>query len=325
MKSAEFTPKNIPKQPFKELPYFKEGILMFEDSGHKLTLSDRHYRCVLDCNKKCEQKSEKQINTANLRRNFANLSLKFAISEDVAEKLSRKFLKEVFYKLLDDALDDNPQEEIIETTLVASFQDITKSGKMKKGDMKTIENAFLQKQKNELSTLLIGGIGQAIGSFSHTQDNQGQFLSHMTKKIYLSDTGKVQKLEMEKLGWYILNYFDRYIPNYLYNLKKQGIEIVNGDSQINTMSVFEAAKYFKNNPEEEMLSSFQPTTLMEIIELFKQSLGLLTNIDPKSQSIQVWALYNVMNQNPAFQVMTPLAGLLKVKKTKGRKSLSPKP
>ena len=172
----------IPKMPVKKLPYFKEGSLVFAESKHTLTLSDRHYRCALASNQKCGY-GEPQINAENMKRNFANLSLKFAITEGEADALRKKFLKEVFYKMIDDALEDDKQEELIESTLLASLKDIEEMGKMKKSDEMTIIDAFMDKQKNDVSKFIIGGIGQAISTFSHETEHQGQFLSYMTKKI----------------------------------------------------------------------------------------------------------------------------------------------
>jgi len=304
------------KKAFKKIPYFREGSLVFENSGHLLTVSDRHYRCTLDCNHKCEVAEESQINTEYLRRKFARFSLKFAISEADAIRVSKKLLKMFFHKAVDEALEDNPQDEILETTLVASAQDIEKEGKIKKSDIKTMDEAILQKQKNSASYLLFGGIIEALMDFTHTKKNQGQFLALITKKIYLSDNGKIVKLEMENLGWYILNYIDANIPNYLYELRKSGVVIINKDQEIISKDIFEASEYFKNQPTEILLSSFHSSTLMDIVKLFKESLGLLSfTDDEQARSVQIWAVYNAMTNLPAFQLMLPVTGILKIKKT----------
>lgn len=305
------------KQAFKKVPYFRDGSLVFENSGHVLTRSDRHYRCILDCNQKCEEITEWQINAENIRRKFSRFSLKFAISPDEAKRISKKLIKVFLHKAVDEGLEDNPQDEVIETTLIASAQDIVKDGKMKKGDISTMNEMLLKKQKNSSHYLLFGGLVEALSDFSHTKKNQGQFLALITKKIYLSDKGKITKLEMENLGWYILNYIDKNIPNYLYNLKKSGVEIINKDQEIADMDLFEASEYFRNRPTEILLSSFYPSTLISIIEFFKESLKMLSfGNDEQAQAVKIWAVYKAMYQLPEFQVMLPVMGILKTKKTK---------
>ena len=305
----------IPKLPVKKIPYFKEGSLVFAKSGHALTLSDRNYRCILSTNQKCNL-GEKQINVINLKRNFANFSLKFAIPEDQANIMSKKFLKEVFYKMIDDALEEDTQEELIDMTIAASFQDILKDGKMKKGDEMTILDSFISKQKAEAPKFIIGGIGQAISTFSHESENQGQFLAYMTKKIFLSDEGKILKIELENLGWYIVNYLDHHLGGYLWGLKNKGVTITNKNSELMGKNVYEAVEYFKYRPTEDMLSNFQPTQLLTIIDSLKFSLGMITTINPKQQSAKLAALLSAMNSNPMFQIMSPVVGLVKVKKPK---------
>jgi hypothetical protein len=304
------------KQSFKKVLYFRDGSLVFEKSGHVLTRSDRHYRCILNCNQKCKRIEEWQIKTESLNRKFARISLKFAIPPDEAKRISKKLLSVFLHKAVDEGMKDNPQDEVIETTLIASAQDIVKEGKMKKGDMTTMNEMFLKKQKNSSPYLLFGGLVEALSDFSREKKNQGQFLALITKKIYLSDKGKITKLEMENLGWYILNYIDKNIPNYLYNLKKSGVEIVNKDQEIISKDIFEASEYFKNQPTEILLSSFHSSTLMDIVKLFKESLGLLSfTDDEQARSVQIWAVYNAMTNLPAFQLMLPVTGILKAKKT----------
>ena len=287
----------------------------FLESGHTLVLSNKSYRCALDCNQKCGLK-EPQINAKKLERHFADYSMKFSIPEHEANLLSKKFLKEVFYRFIDDALEDDPQDEVIETTLAAAVQDVVQFGKNVNQDIRQLEESFIKRQKNDFSMFVIAGVAQAISSFSHEQKNQGQYLALLCKKIYISPKGKIEKIELENLGWYIINYLDRMTRWYLVGLKKNGEFIMNEPNEINEKEIFETAEYFKHITPTEMLSTYREDQFYKMITFMKGSLKMFSTTDPQKQSLMLLELFNVMNNNPMFQAMSPLVGLVRTKKEK---------
>ena len=307
----------IPKIPIKPFPFFKKGQLIFLDSGHKLTESDGYYRCTLDTNHKCNV-GEDQAKKINLERNFANLSMKFAITGDDTDRVRNTFMREVLCDMIIDVTEkDNRNDEVIDATHDAALADLIAGKPLSKSDIKDFKDEFQKQQANEFPLVLVGYIGEALSAFYNAESNKGRFLSFLAKHIYLVNNGKIVQLEMERWGWYILNYIDRYIPNYLETLKRNGVKIINDERDgLIPLHLKEAAHFFDDGKQSEALSNYQPAIMVEILTFLKSSISVLTMKDPNAVQIATLAMFKGMTTNPAFQALKPLMPMLNVKKPK---------
>jgi len=234
----------IPK--IKKFPYFKKGSLVFEKSDHRLRVSDRHYRCDLDCRGNCQEK-EKQFKKESLERTFSRYAKKFSIDPIIATKLYQKLMMFEFMKIM--FLADEKAEshnEFIHSTLTVMEQETTTKGRTRKSDIKDFEDGYVAQQKATGIAMLFGYLIGVLKVFAHPENERalGQSLAFITKDIYLTDTGKISKIQLEDWGWYMLNYLNRHIPNYLLGLKNNGVIITNPREQFLDLELYEAIKHF---------------------------------------------------------------------------------
>src|ERR1035437_5834583 len=93
--------KTIPYEIVKP-PFFKKGVLRFASSEHYLRVSDRNYRCDLDCRGECGKK-EPQIKKENMERNFCRYAVKFGLENNINNNLFiANLYKSVLHKIIDE-------------------------------------------------------------------------------------------------------------------------------------------------------------------------------------------------------------------------------
>ena len=91
-----FMKKDLARLTFKQLPFFRQGMLIFEKSGHPLRLSNRSYRCDLNIRRQCKETKEKQINKQLLERNFSRYAENFSLDKDTGDKVFKRIMGENF-------------------------------------------------------------------------------------------------------------------------------------------------------------------------------------------------------------------------------------
>ena len=198
------------------ITFFRRGSLVFEKSGHILTKSGKYYICSLKCKKACNNASEQLMPTDDLERNFSYQAKKFAIPEVDARRLSEKLIAmngQVFTWILQKA---SGSHEVLESTLNCLKQDLCKKGSIKPQDKKIFQKAYSEYLKAIYPVSLFGLLFGAVNALAmpDKEREMGLTLSTLTKKTYLSDLGKILKIELEEFGVYILEYLKKEIPGY---------------------------------------------------------------------------------------------------------------
>lgn len=314
------------------LPFFKKGTLVFADSGHELELSDKHYRCKEHCRSFF---GERQIKKENLEKNFTYYVQKFRLDPKPAEKISDELMKKYLIDLLTDP-DIEGKQEVLDTTVRAMDEDLKniksvraedeyyETGKFKGGgklaieDIKTFEDAFVAKQKEILPQHLFAVLLSYLKTLSDPAYAKylGQGLALISKKIYISNSGKIERIEFERWGWYILNYFDRKFPNYLNSLKEKGVIITNGYDAITELEIREAINEFKGSNFYEALNWLDVGSLSDLFGILR---GVIKAMKGSPEDIQQATLQvlDFMNTNPLAQFasqMLPAVGKVKIRK-----------
>ena len=314
------------------LPFFKKGTLVFSDSGHELELSDKHYRCKEHCRSFF---GERHIKKDNLEKNFTYYVQKFRLEPKPAEKISDDLMKKYLIDLLTDP-DIDGKQEVLDTTIRAMDEDLKniksvkaedeyfKTGNYKGGgtiskeDIKTFEEAFVAKQVEILPQHLFAILLSYLKTLSDPAYAKylGQGLALISKKIYISNDGKILKIEFERWGWYILNYFDRRFPNYLNSLKEKGVVIANGYDKITELEIREAINEFRGSNFYEALNWLDVGSLSDLFGILR---GVIKAMKGSPEDIQMATLQvlDFMNTNPLAQFasqMLPAVGKVKLKK-----------
>lgn len=310
MKKSDF-----PKIKLKQLPFFKQGSLVFEESGHILRLSDRHYRCDLNCRGKCEL-PEKQIKIENLQRNFLTLLEKFEIKADAVDSILDRLMRENLADIIlgpEKVLEQ--KDEIIDTTIIAAAQDWQKNGKVKRSDTKDIVQAYIEKKQGEYSILLAGmafDVLRAINPNAQKRIGRGKTFARIIKALYLSNEGKILRIEFEPWGWYVLRLVNKNSPSYLDSVHKRGVVIVNKPDELENKNLAEAARYFVNtNPSEALGHNMGAAS--EWITLLSKSLKAVVKNDLGSVQQTQLILLKMMQNFPAVELLGTLAPALEQK------------
>lgn len=311
-----------------KIPFFKDGSLIYEESTHTLRVSDRYYRCDLNCRGKCEQKNEKQIKKIDLEKRFHNLSLKFRFKQEKGSAIGEELLNKYLPKILLDSTFNSGRQEVLDTTLKVMDEDeknITSvrsedlyiktgkfkgGGKIKKEDIKTFKDTFVKQQKEFEPLYLFGLLLSYIKTLSNLQfeKHTGHNLSQIIKKIYLSNEGKIVKIEFENFGWYILNYINRYIPDYLFIIKND-VEISNPKNDFLSLEIEEAIKYFEEDSLEVKSKDLGSNALYDLLNIPKI---ILSGAKSSPEDLQKATLhfFNFINSDPAAQFIAPIIPFL---------------
>ena len=314
------------------LPFFKKGTLVFSDSGHELELSDKHYRCKEHCRSFF---GERQIKKDNLEKNFTYYVQKFRIESKEAGKISDDLMKKYLIDLLMDP-DIDGKQEVLDTTIRAMDEDLKNiksvraedefyetgefkgGGTISKEDIKTFEEAFVAKQVEILPQHLFAILLSYLKTLSDPAYAKylGQGLALISKKIYISDSGKIEKIEFERWGWYIMNYFDKRFPNYLNNLKVNGVVITNGYDANTELGIREAINEFRGSNFYEALNWLDVGSLTELFGILRSVIKAMKG-SPEDIQLATLQVMDFMNTNSLAQFtsqMLPAVGEVKLKK-----------
>ena len=321
------------------LPFFKKGSLVYAKSGHELEMSDRYYRCSKHCK---TTSGEKQIKKENLEKNFTYFAQKFCIDPEKGVSIGNELLKKHLVELLVGTGFGDGKQEILDHTINVMDQSIKKidsvkaeddyikmgkfkgGGKIKKEDAKDFENIFVAKHEEMRPIHLFAVLLSYMKTFSDERyaKHLGRGIALVTKKIYLSNTGKVEKIELERWGWYVMNYINRHIPDYLTNLKKSGVIITNGYDEILNMNIVEAIEYFKGSNFMEAMNWFDTGNLHTLFDIPQKVMKSMEG-GPEDLNKMMLQFMEFINNNPIAQFSTyllPAVGKqLKVKKQKNKK------
>jgi hypothetical protein len=314
-KNKDQKPGTIKMLSIKKPPYFKRGTLVYADKGHTLTRDGHYYRCILNCRGKCA-KHNKRIPTETLERAFARKIKILAINPDVAERILKKILRENLVDVLF-GVDDSysKQEERFELTLAVAKQDLQDSGKIKKEDVEEAIDSITKMHQAEYPTILLSFVLGTLRALANTEyeAETGRTFAFMSKKIVLSNDGKIDQIELELWAWYILNLIDRYIPGYLKHIKSKGVSIRNTSDEFLKLPVAQAALRFSMENTKEAMS-VNMTLMYQLTKLMADGIkATVGNTDPKQAATASLLFLEEMKNNPALAIIMQMGNAINLK------------
>ncbi len=287
----------------KKQPFFKKNSLIFRESGHSLTLSDRHYRCILKCKKKCNE-SESQTNAKDFERTFSRLAKKFVIDEKEFNKLYRQMLREYLPVMLIEAEDVAiEQEELLEATLDVMRQEAEEEKKLEKSDIEDFKNSDVKVSNARYSLVLLAYLVATISIFSKIKSEKhiGKTLELITKHVYLSNDGKIIEIELEKWGWYILYFIDRKHAGYILNLRENGVKIKNEKEPYCDFDPLRAIAYFQEQGIEIAISDYSTLYFYGLLTKMQGVVEELMKADTGQISKALVELFEQFQKDPQLE------------------------
>ena len=301
--------KKVPSTlTFKKPKLFRQGTLVFERSGHALVISDRYYRCIPSCKGKCNANGEKQIRKETLDRAFTRLAQKFALDEKTGKRILNQLMRDNLCDLLFGTMDNSDAEqEIIDSTRAVMLQEVVTKDKVHSSDIKDMDDALVKQQQAEYPIMLLGTTANLIAAFMnpHKEAMIGFNLALLCKRIYLNNKGKILKIELEKWGWYTLNFIEKQSPGYLKKLAEKKIIITNKPDEITNLSFSEAALSFGVGTAGEAMGQ-DATMLYGVFRIMRGSLGTLVDGDPDKMNKANALMYDYFQKNPSFALLTKM-------------------
>ena len=264
---------------FVKPPFFKAGSLRFALSGHDLILSGRNYRCSQSCRGACKE-NEPQPNKEKIERNFSRYALKFRFEGGKKfEEFTLGLIKNVLHGMIDskDWGENIRLGEEVDETIDLMKDELKFSGNILEEDVKKFQDNYAKLNSINPQLLLIAVMIGILKSFSEIENemDMGRELAILCKRIYITDTGKIKEILLERWGWYILNYIDKNISGYLVGLEKNGIKITNKkDDEVLSLELADAVKYFDKENFEDALHSYTANFFYQVFSIGK------TFIDP---------------------------------------------
>jgi hypothetical protein len=289
----------------KILDFFKEGCVIFQNSKHTLCLSNGYYRCQLDCNHKCKEKNEGQFKKESFEKSFSRLANKFKLEKNEMEMIRKKMMRKYFMDVLIGVEEENEgKEEIVKANIAVMIEDFKKGKSIKKDANDTLDQ-LVKINKDEYPLILFSYINGIIATFSKPEEERwlGKALSSIAKHIYISDKGIIEKIELERWGWYILNLIDENISNYLWNLKDKGVIITNDlNDELVGKGIIEAIEYFKVKDFEEALNNYSANVLYKYFSIIKSLMNGIYKGDSVLLQKAMLEMMIKMTNDPIFQI-----------------------
>ena len=172
------------------------------------------------------------------------------------------------------------EQEAINVARTKMLQKLQAGKKIKPADIKAADDALVRQQQAEYPIMLLGFALNVISAFMNPDKEKliGHNLALMTKHVYLSNDGKILKIELEKWGWYLLTYINKRSPGYLNNIRKKRVVITNKSDELTDKSFSEAALSFGVGNTGEAMGQ-EGNALYELLKVSRMSLGSLVGGD----------------------------------------------
>lgn len=318
----------------KKFPFFKSGSVVFADSGHELEESSKHYRCKKHCK---SGSGEMQIKKENLQKNFQYFAEKFCIDQKKGIAIGERLLDKYLIKLLIGIGYPSGKQEILDSTVTVMSEDLKNiksikaedeyrktgkfkgGGKIKKEDVKDFKDAYVGFQKDIQPIHLFSVLLSYTKTLSDPRYRKylGRGLALIAKKIFISNDGKIVKVEFERWGWYVLSYINEQVPSYLFNLKQRGVKITNGDDEVLGLDIEEAINYFKDTNFLDAMHWFDVKVLYDLFNIPQKMMQAMKGGPQDVQKATIEFL-EFMNDNPlalfAANFFPAVGKAIKVKK-----------
>lgn len=320
--------KQILKPRIKKPPFFKSGSLVFDESGHKLTLSDGYYRCIKNSNRMCNKKGELQIKAGNIEKSFCRLVKKFSIDGHVGNELVNKITKENLFEILIETDErESANEEIVNDTITLMKKDVEMFNKFSRNDNKDFEKYFTEQFKASYPVFLFGQLVGLLRILAHPEREAelGRNFSMYINQVRITNDGKICSISFEPWAWYAFsNILDKNIPNYLDTLKRMGVVILNKPEKFHGLSVKEVAlSYGSTMFNGAMGENF--TIAVGLIDFMKKSLKFALHEDPHEIQKNIPLLLEYATKNPIIMLVTQIMIATNTKVIESKNQSDPSP
>lgn len=301
------------KLHIKKPPFFKEGSLVFKESGHKLIKSGKYYRCSQDSNQKCAL-NEKQILSETLERNFSRRAMCLHSDNFPVDKVIERLMRDHFWDLvfgLDDRLIG--KEKILDSTVVVMQEEVQKSGSIPKSDIKDWKDTYIDLLVADHPVMLFGyGVAMIKGfSVGLSEAEMGRTLAHFSKKIYLNNEGTIESIELERWAWYVLNaVIEKNNPGYINQLK--GLNIINGPDSLHAKGIVEASMEFGTEDFSNAMGEDFVTSI-GWVKVMKDMMSPALENDPAKMAQAFPLLLARIQNDVALQIMMKANSVIKLK------------
>jgi hypothetical protein len=296
--------KPLPVPKFKKPPYFRAGTLVFFESGHALGISGRHYRCLRSTHKKCSANGERQIKTETLERAFGRYAKKFAMEKAKGQRIAEEILKKNLWEILT-AIESESEskEELMTATTLVMVQEAKANKKISQSDIKDFESTYVRSNEADYPLMLCGFILNFIKAASNSEKEAvlGRNLAILTKRVRLSREGKILELELEPWGWYTMNFIGRYSPNYLKNLKTNGVRLANTPNEFLKLPLHEAALRYGVGYTKEAMGQ-DMNVIYGLFKFVKDMFSISLNLDSEQMAEAMPLMFNRIQNDPALRI-----------------------
>ena len=128
------------------------------------------------------------------------------------------------------------------------FEDTKKypGGKISPSDLRDYQNAYMRSLEHKRTYWILAYILGIIKSLSapNNETQKGQCLAIISKKIGISDSGDIIRIELEPWGRYILHYIGRIVPEYINRISKYHTDVSDHQDDFLSFKPVEAGKKF---------------------------------------------------------------------------------
>jgi len=243
-------------------PLFSKGCLTFKDSKHTLVKDGEYYRCSEKTKGFCIKKSEKLINAKNLERRLGRLREKFLLPEGTGLILFEKIMPIIMQKLMKGGNNEDHLQNNLEATGNLIIADLKDGKKINRNDFAEFKRVLFEILKEFYSSMLVGFLLNFLLVLIESESDQSEMQSYFKKffpqkpqklnhafalnlkKVYLSEEGEIENIEMEGFSWFAFNYFRKNIPEYIPKVKEG---FILNKKEFKTLDCFEVMEEFIKN------------------------------------------------------------------------------
>ncbi len=288
--------------------YFPGGVLMFQESGHTLTKDKDHYVCSQKQKGKCKESKEKRIKAELLERNFSRLAMKFSLPEGNEDFFMRQVVAKIFHTLIDESItntQENDQKGDLFRFGVEALEAENKAGNKKEFEraFKDTKDGYMHQRMEENKVISFTAILLAVTmTFAKNQKSEaeiGKVVAYLSKEVYLSDDGKILNIHLHKLGNYIIQYIEKYVPEYTKPSREFLVEV----DKFDDLEFKTVIRTLKNKEMEDILPYDPFSSAHGIMKFGGYIFGNLMHLNPNEAITNMHALETTLSPNLVMSLM----------------------
>jgi hypothetical protein len=207
---------NPQKVLYKEKPLLIDGKIIYSKSNHHLTFIGGKYSCQFKLKKQCDSKLEKDIKYQNFERKLISEFQKLAISDKDGIKIFSN-LEKINIDLIEYLLSVwKPIMDNLRNTFELFKQSIKVEGKIKPSDIFYFKNEYLKLLKNSYPQRLLFIMKDTVQYLARPKYKRelAERIQKLVKTIYISDSGRITKIELEGLGDFLFQFLEKQMAGY---------------------------------------------------------------------------------------------------------------